>query len=164
MCKYFDVRCPKNLRYLLFPQKSTLSVAQNPVVSCSKLRCLTLRNFGGTKLRIAVAQNPVARCSIFRCPLLKILLPVVINFVARGFSRRCPSFFQALPVVFYADGRRHFRQSALQGQQKHEACVSFALSERGNNRDDKSRSILKIEHRIINMRLCICKRNPFFAS
>ena len=38
----------------------------------------------------------------------QISLPVPINFVARRFLRRCPSFFTPLPVVFHADGRGFF--------------------------------------------------------
>ena len=33
-----------------------------------------------------------------------------MNFVARRYKFRCPSFFQALPVVFYADGRENLRR------------------------------------------------------
>ena len=71
----------------------------------------------GLSARIQQSSKP-------RCPLLKTTLPIALNFVARRFkfccpslyisvarrfSRRCPWFFQALPVVFYADGRRCFR-------------------------------------------------------
>ena len=33
-----------------------------------------------------------------------------MNFVARRYKFCCPSFFQALPVVFYADGRENLRR------------------------------------------------------
>ena len=45
-----------------------------------------------------------------RCPLLEILLPVVINFIARRYKFHCPWFFTPLPVVFYADGRENLRR------------------------------------------------------
>ena len=35
--------------------------------------------------------------------MLKILLPVVLNFVARRSEFRCPWFFTPLPVVFHAN-------------------------------------------------------------
>ena len=39
-----------------------------------------------------------------------ISLPVPINFVARRFLRRCPSFFTPLPVIFYAVARGFSRR------------------------------------------------------
>ena len=59
--------------------------------------------------------------------LLKIPLPVALNCVARRYKFCCPSFFTPLPVVFYADGRRHFRPFWVNF---YSACVSFALTER----------------------------------
>ena len=55
------------------------------------------------KISLPVAMIFVAHCDKFRCPSLCIS-------VARGFLRRCPSFFTPLPVFFHADGREKSRR------------------------------------------------------
>ena len=41
-----------------------------------------------------------------RCSMLKILLPVGVNFVARRFPKRRATKFTFITMVFHADGRR----------------------------------------------------------
>ena len=65
------------------------------------------------KILLPVGVNFVARWRNFCCPSFLISLPVVFHSVTRGFSRRYPWFFTPLPVVFHADGRENLGHAEM---------------------------------------------------
>ena len=88
----------------------------------------------------------IQQSSKLRCPLLKISLPVVLNFVARrcvsplpvvfhavarGFFKRCPWFFMPTAVAVFArlDSTFKEREGDVGWRSEHAPCAPHSLKD-----------------------------------